>query len=248
MVDHGSSRVESDVSAVFNPFQALRTLLPHHEGEKLSKAAILQQTAEYIYSLEQEKTRLLSQNCQLKRHLAQSQQNPDSPTETTNLEEEQPTAVKRSRVKPEKEPETIVVETATEPEDTCRIIVADNTTIGQETLLVRLWKQSKASPTNSIFVSFAQVPIASSSAPATTTEPEVTTVVKETIGQEARSFIVTTNPTGKNLDSIVEAIKHLEGDHLFAETGKGSSPQVVQERLSEGKKVVTEAGIIIYKN
>ncbi|CAH1962169.1 unnamed protein product [Acanthoscelides obtectus] len=30
-------------------------------------AAILQQTAEYIYSLEQEKTRLLSQNCQLKR-------------------------------------------------------------------------------------------------------------------------------------------------------------------------------------
>ncbi|XP_071455088.1 dendritic arbor reduction protein 1, partial [Hetaerina americana] len=48
-------------------FQSLRTLLPHHEGEKLSKAAILQQTAEYIYQLEQEKTRLLSQNSQLKR-------------------------------------------------------------------------------------------------------------------------------------------------------------------------------------
>uniref|UniRef100_A0A0A9WXA3 Transcription factor AP-4 n=2 Tax=Lygus hesperus TaxID=30085 RepID=A0A0A9WXA3_LYGHE len=52
-------------------FQSLRTLLPHHEGEKLSKAAILQQTAEYIYQLEQEKTRLLSQNCQLKRLLNQ---------------------------------------------------------------------------------------------------------------------------------------------------------------------------------
>ncbi|XP_063981818.1 uncharacterized protein LOC135164942 isoform X2 [Diachasmimorpha longicaudata] len=48
-------------------FQSLRTLLPRHEGEKLSKAAILQQTAEYIYQLEQEKTQLLSQNCQLKR-------------------------------------------------------------------------------------------------------------------------------------------------------------------------------------
>lgn len=48
-------------------FQSLRTLLPHHEGEKLSKAAILQQTAEYIYNLEQEKTTLLAQNCQLKR-------------------------------------------------------------------------------------------------------------------------------------------------------------------------------------
>jgi transcription factor AP-4 len=33
------------------------------------QAAILQQTAEYIYSLEQEKTRLLSQNCHLKRQL-----------------------------------------------------------------------------------------------------------------------------------------------------------------------------------
>jgi len=58
-------------------FSSLRAILPHHEGEKLSKAAILQQTAEYIYSLEQEKTRLLSQNCQLKRLLGQSQQESD---------------------------------------------------------------------------------------------------------------------------------------------------------------------------
>lgn len=50
-------------------FQSLRTLLPHHDGEKLSKAAILQHTAEYIYQLEQDKTRLLSQNSQLKRLL-----------------------------------------------------------------------------------------------------------------------------------------------------------------------------------
>lgn len=50
-------------------FQSLRSLLPHHDGEKLSKAAILQHTAEYIYQLEQEKTRLLAQNSQLKRLL-----------------------------------------------------------------------------------------------------------------------------------------------------------------------------------
>ncbi|KAL6420112.1 hypothetical protein ACFW04_013488 [Cataglyphis niger] len=36
-------------------------------GNAHSVAAILQQTAEYIYQLEQEKTQLLSQNCQLKR-------------------------------------------------------------------------------------------------------------------------------------------------------------------------------------
>ncbi|XP_053508853.1 transcription factor AP-4 isoform X1 [Ictalurus furcatus] len=50
-------------------FQSLKTLIPHSDGEKLSKAAILQQTAEYIFSLEQEKTRLLQQNTQLKRFI-----------------------------------------------------------------------------------------------------------------------------------------------------------------------------------
>ncbi|XP_069066563.1 transcription factor AP-4 isoform X1 [Pleurodeles waltl] len=52
-------------------FQSLKTLIPHTDGEKLSKAAILQQTAEYIFSLEQEKTRLLQQNTQLKRFIQQ---------------------------------------------------------------------------------------------------------------------------------------------------------------------------------
>ncbi|XP_030638447.1 transcription factor AP-4-like [Chanos chanos] len=46
-------------------FQSLKTLIPHSSGEKLSKAAILQQTADYIYSLEQEKTQLQQQNSQL---------------------------------------------------------------------------------------------------------------------------------------------------------------------------------------
>ncbi|XP_048870931.1 transcription factor AP-4-like [Brienomyrus brachyistius] len=50
-------------------FQSLKTLIPHSDGEKLSKAAILQQTAEYIFCLEQEKTRLLQQNNQLKRFI-----------------------------------------------------------------------------------------------------------------------------------------------------------------------------------
>lgn len=48
-------------------FNSLRTMLPKHDGEKLSKAAILQHTAEYIGTLEQEKTRLLAQQHQLKR-------------------------------------------------------------------------------------------------------------------------------------------------------------------------------------
>ncbi|XP_030201602.1 transcription factor AP-4 [Gadus morhua] len=50
-------------------FQSLKTLIPHSDGEKLSKAAILQQTTDYIFCLEQEKTRLLNQNNQLKRFI-----------------------------------------------------------------------------------------------------------------------------------------------------------------------------------
>ncbi|KAL3067186.1 hypothetical protein OYC64_017009 [Pagothenia borchgrevinki] len=50
-------------------FQSLKTLLPHTDGEKLSKAAILQQTSDYIFALEQEKTTLLAQNNQLKRYI-----------------------------------------------------------------------------------------------------------------------------------------------------------------------------------
>lgn len=38
----------------------------------------MQNTADYIYQLEQEKTRLLEQNCQLKRRVINSQSNQDS--------------------------------------------------------------------------------------------------------------------------------------------------------------------------
>ena len=54
--------------------QNLQKLLPHNQGEKLSKAMILQHTAEYIYQLEQEKTRLVSQNSQLERLYRDHQQ------------------------------------------------------------------------------------------------------------------------------------------------------------------------------
>lgn len=49
-------------------FHSLRALLPQkHDGEKLSKAAILQHTSTYIYQLEQEIAKLLAVNSELKR-------------------------------------------------------------------------------------------------------------------------------------------------------------------------------------
>lgn len=49
------------------------------------QAAILQQTAEYIYQLEQEKTQLLAQNCQLKR-LVNQHEGGDVPTKKRKAE------------------------------------------------------------------------------------------------------------------------------------------------------------------
>ncbi|XP_002738783.1 transcription factor AP-4-like [Saccoglossus kowalevskii] len=58
------------MQSINSGFQSLKTLLPHADGEKLSKAAILQQTSEFIFNLEQEKTRLLQQNTQMRQMLA----------------------------------------------------------------------------------------------------------------------------------------------------------------------------------
>lgn len=54
-------------------FNCLKQLLPHTDGEKLSKAAILQQTADYISQLEQDRKDLLSQNEHLKKILQQQE-------------------------------------------------------------------------------------------------------------------------------------------------------------------------------
>ena len=66
-------------------FQTLRKLLPHHEGEKLSKAFILQQIAEHIYQLNQEESQLREKNSVLKRLYILAQQNSG---ETYYLEQE----------------------------------------------------------------------------------------------------------------------------------------------------------------
>ncbi|GCB80792.1 hypothetical protein scyTo_0022403, partial [Scyliorhinus torazame] len=66
-------------------FQSLKVLLPQTDGEKLSKAAILQQTAEFIFALEEDKARLMQQNAQLKRLVQvktlESQFQPEKATE-----------------------------------------------------------------------------------------------------------------------------------------------------------------------
>ena len=82
-----SSNERRQMYCINKGFQSLRTLLPHHEGEKLSKAVILQQIAEHISQLELEKTQLLSKNSLLKRLSSLSRQLTKIPIRQQNAEE-----------------------------------------------------------------------------------------------------------------------------------------------------------------
>ncbi|XP_014681167.1 PREDICTED: transcription factor AP-4-like isoform X2 [Priapulus caudatus] len=65
------------MQSINSGFQQLRNLIPASDGEKLSKAAILQQTSQYLYKLQKEKDQLGSANMQLK-HMLSKFNNMDS--------------------------------------------------------------------------------------------------------------------------------------------------------------------------
>ena len=55
-----------------------------------------------------------------------------------------------------------------------------------------------------------------------------------------RSYIVTTSSSRHNLDSIVEAIRHLEGDHLF------TAPESATLTVSSSGEVVGPQQVFLY--
>lgn len=81
--------------------------------------------------------------------------------------------------------------------------------------------QAPASAANVANKAVAVTPAAAAAA-VVSDELKTTNNVVSTYPAASRSYIVTTgsattNSTRQNLDSIVEAIRHLEGDHLFSE-------------------------------
>jgi len=269
-------------------FQALRTLLPHHEGEKLSKAAILQQTAEYIYSLEQEKTRLLSQNCQLKRllgqtqHMVEADETDSAPApkrrlidtgqkfileddaeelaDTQNkLERERRTRMaleERVRLLENQlyqgRPKHIVQRYSTEDRvpgiDSTVNLEAQIDHTGQTILTPAAKKQvgvdtivlgdklpsiiqCAIGKNDGTRVEVEQIPRLSDM-PDNTAAVEIASVQDPETGN-TRQYIVTQvdNTSKQNLETIVEAIRHLEGDHLFSE--ESGPHQVVKEEVVE---------------
>ncbi|PZC85148.1 hypothetical protein B5X24_HaOG202912 [Helicoverpa armigera] len=263
-------------------FQALRTLLPRHEGEKLSKAAILQQTAEYIYNLEQEKTRLLSQNCQLKRLLNQHEGGeiplkkrkgeilthvpaiiPDSTEDTiTNSRSPEPVAViSVTSVSQKKESESSELRVQLDRERRLRrhleerlhsleaqiypnnahelarpVIHFDQTDVAECKLESEEVEAPPVEPT------VVAAPLLEAAIKA---EPRVEVEVLPDATHDAPSRLYLASTSRQNLETIVEAIRHLEGDHLFREEA-GDAPLALTKKAENPPP--PRPGVIVVKH
>ncbi|XP_043090101.1 transcription factor AP-4 isoform X2 [Puntigrus tetrazona] len=224
-------------------FQSLKTLIPHSDGEKLSKAAILQQTAEYIFSLEQEKTRLLQQNTQLKRYIQEfsgsspkrrrAEEKDEGIGSPDILEEEKVEDLRREMIELRQqldkersvrmmlEEQIRSLDAHLYPEKLKVIAQQVQEQHVQTQTLLRLQQQQQeqlgketATPARSPLVFSPATPPAPTHhatvivpAPAPPPPPHHVTVV--TMGPT--SVINTASTSRQNLDTIVQAIQHIEG-------------------------------------
>jgi len=280
------------MQSINSGFANLRTLLPHHEGEKLSKASILQQTADYIYSLEQEKTRLLSQNCQLKRLLGQTQHLVDT-DETDSapapkrrlieagqklfLEDEEDLTEIQNKLDKERRTRMALEErvrglenqlissnrkeiiqrySTEEAEETVLEYPGGMTLSGQTVLTPAAKKQGVETVLPSIIhcvkgdggrVEVEPIPrLTEVTSPDQPQTLEIANVQDPETGV-TRQYIVTTqmnDTTSKqNLETIVEAIRHLEGDHLFSD--QAGPHEVVKEEIVESCINIEDNGNVV---
>jgi len=281
------------MQSINSGFANLRTLLPQHEGEKLSKASILQQTADYIYSLEQEKTRLLSQNCQLKRLLGQTQHLVDT-DETDSapapkrrlieagqklfLEDEEDLTEIQNKLDKERRTRMALEErvrglenqlissnrkeiiqrySTEEAEETVLEYPGTMTLSGQTVLTPAAKKQGVETVLPSIIhcvkgdggrVEVEPIPrITEVAAPDQQPQTLEIANVQDPETGVTRQYIVTTqmnDTTSKqNLETIVEAIRHLEGDHLFSD--QAGPHEVVKEEIVESCINIEDNGNVV---
>ncbi|KAM6914190.1 transcription factor AP-4 isoform 2-T2 [Lycodopsis pacificus] len=239
------------MQSINSGFQSLKTLIPHSDGEKLSKAAILQQTAEYIFTLEQEKTRLLQQNSQLKRIIQLSGSSPkrrraeekDEGIGSPDILEEEKTEDLRR--------EMIELRQQLEKERSVRMMLEDQMRSLDDQLypeqlkaitqqaqehqtqtqsLVRLQLERDLTPAHSPQVMAPATPPAPTHhatvivpAPVQPAPPHHVTVV--TMGPT--SVINTASTSRHNLDTIVQAIQHIEGTQGKACVGEEEKRRAV---------------------
>ncbi|XP_029015363.1 transcription factor AP-4 isoform X1 [Betta splendens] len=249
-------------------FQSLKTLIPHSDGEKLSKAAILQQTAEYIFTLEQEKTRLLQQNSQLKRIIQElsgsspkrrrAEEKDEGIGSPDILEEEKTEDLKREMIelRQQLEKERSIrmmledqmrsLDAQLYPEKLKAIAQQVQEQQAQTQSLVRLQQHKQLerdlSPAHSPQVLAPVTPPAPTHhatvivpAPVQPSQPHHVTVV--TMGPA--SVINTVSTSRQNLDTIVQAIQHIEGTQGKACVGEDDQRRAV---IVSSGRVLSDAG------
>lgn len=175
------------MQSINSGFQALRLLIPHSEGEKLSKAAILQQTAEYIFALEQDKTRLLQQNTTLKRILSQCDR------EGANSTDSKRSSPKKARTDQEPRAQENIKD-----DENNNVLHSDDYVEEIQKELIELRCQLERERRLRINVEDKKKQLELDLADA-----------KSKSNEKPQKALATSR---QNLDTIVQAIKHLEGD------------------------------------
>ncbi|XP_068606302.1 transcription factor AP-4 [Brachionichthys hirsutus] len=245
-------------------FQSLKTLIPHSDGEKLSKAAILQQTAEYIFTLEQEKTRLLQQNNQLKRIIQElsgsspkrrrAEEKDEGIGSPDILEEEKTEDLRREmielrqqlekersiRMMLEDQMRSLDAELYPEKLKAIALLVQDQQAQTQSLVHVQQHKQLELTPAHSPQALTPPAPThhATVIVPAPVQPPLPHHVTVVTMGPA--SVINTVSTSRQNLDTIVQAIQHIEGTQ-----GKGCAGEEEQRRaviVTSGRVLSDAAG------
>ncbi|XP_022180400.1 transcription factor AP-4 isoform X2 [Myzus persicae] len=254
-------------------FQNLRTLIPHHEGEKLSKAAILQHTADYIYQLEQEKTRLLSQNCQLKRLVSKQEgellstasvhkkRKIDDSTGLEDgglmidevaelraqLEREQSLRVEleeQVKVYSARLGEVFVDPKSTTDNTQTTIQYHHNTNtcvVGEEAGMEII----EVNESDNLVIQREpeeDIPLVKTEITDAPEDDRLNPVKEEPVPQQQQVLpsarVYLTSTSRQNLETIVEAIRHLEGDHLFSDDHQEAPLALTKHAATSNQKLL----------
>lgn len=215
-------------------FQSLRSLMPQLSGEKLSKAAILQHTTEYIANIEQEKKRLSNQNEQLKHMLMELGRERDS-----ERQNDSPPPPKRKKRDTESSDEGIGMGESTSDgskdlpsvDDLHREMVELRNQLDRERL-VRIMLEDRARALEAQLYHSAQSQrthhLSSSQIPAPVNlkvEAHVTKSVSNVQEISAHEDRPHAEPRyhatpRRNLENLVEAIRQIEGDRVLSDDHK----------------------------
>ncbi|XP_064636610.1 transcription factor AP-4-like [Lineus longissimus] len=256
-------------------FTSLRKIIPCTEGEKVSKAAILQQTVDYISDLEHEKTRLMAQTTQLK-HLL-SEVGRDSRDSDTSSQGSPPPKRKKRDTESSDEGISLGFEDQT-VEDLRKELIEIRLQLDRERRLRLALEERNRSVEAKLYgdhrpyeelilahpayrqkqVYFEDQPrpepmiispVLASTLPATVTlansrliessQPrEIPGSRSKQYVEESSSVETESSMSRRNLETIVEAIRHLEGEHVL-EDNKVRVRKILQDECEKDSSSMT---------